>query len=590
MRLSRKNKNWAHLAVAVAASTLSVGLMTGCESGVNPLDIKSFLDPSELAGRSKKDTTIKPILEQLDPREEVRREFVAAQPPTQDDLTVSATDYVINKNDLLSIEISDLQGPGTATTKTSRVSESGNISLPFVGQIKVEGLTEYEIEQKIVESYRTAKILEKTNVTVVAAERRGSAFDVLGAVARPGQYGLVDPDFRVLNALTLVGDTTSPLLTDLYILRRTDLNRPSTKGPTTPGGPSTPAPTNPSRPAAGPDDLKPTSSVDDLRPVQRTAMVNPYSPRAAVIGGPRAFPMNAVATTHGTPAMQQSVLLQADSTIPGAPGRDEVGEYRIVDGKKVYISTNPVPPAGAPAPVAPAPGGPADLVPSTVAPSAVVPAAPATTAPAADAPVTPPVAIDPVATAPSVAPAPTPASPAGGSGSSKFPGFRDLAAPDNIRVIHIPLDRLRGGELQYNIVIKPKDMLVVQNLPIGEYYMGGHVGQAGVFSLTQRRITLKQAIVSARMLDQLAIPERTDLVRRLPNNQEIYIRVDLARIFEGKDPDIYLRPDDQVYVGTNFLAPFLAAIRSAFRFTYGFGFLYDRNFAAEENNRTGSGN
>jgi polysaccharide biosynthesis/export protein len=43
-------------------------------------------------------------------------------------------------------------------------------------------------------------------------------------------------------------------------------------------------------------------------------------------------------------------------------------------------------------------------------------------------------------------------------------------------------------------------------------------------------------------------------------------------------------------VGTNALAPFLAAIRGSFRFTYGFGFLYDRNFAAAENNRiAGSG-
>ena len=37
-------------------------------------------------------------------------------------------------------------------------------------------------------------------------------------------------------------------------------------------------------------------------------------------------------------------------------------------------------------------------------------------------------------------------------------------------------------------------------------------------------------------------------------------------------------------VGTNMFAPFIAAVRGAFRFTYGFGFLYDRNFASEENN------
>jgi 5-formyltetrahydrofolate cyclo-ligase len=34
-----------------------------------------------------------------------------------------------------------------------------------------------------------------------------------------------------------------------------------------------------------------------------------------------------------------------------------------------------------------------------------------------------------------------------------------------------------------------------------------------------------------------------------------------------------------VRVGTHAVAPLLAMIRSSFRLTYGFGFVYDRNFA-----------
>ncbi|CAA9440219.1 MAG: hypothetical protein AVDCRST_MAG64-4134, partial [uncultured Phycisphaerae bacterium] len=71
-------------------------------------------------------------------------------------------------------------------------------------------------------------------------------------------------------------------------------------------------------------------------------------------------------------------------------------------------------------------------------------------------------------------------------------------------------------------------------------------------------------------------------------DREVFVRVNLAKIFEGEAPDIYLKPDDQVLVGTNMLAPFIAAVRGAFRFTYGFGFLYDRNFAAEENQNFGN--
>jgi len=74
-------------------------------------------------------------------------------------------------------------------------------------------------------------------------------------------------------------------------------------------------------------------------------------------------------------------------------------------------------------------------------------------------------------------------------------------------------------------------------------------------------------------------------VRRIKGqDKEIFASVDLAKIFAGEEPDVYLKPDDQVMVGTIIWAPFVAAIRNGFRITYGFGFLYDRNFWEENNN------
>jgi hypothetical protein len=66
----------------------------------------------------------------------------------------------------------------------------------------------------------------------------------------------------------------------------------------------------------------------------------------------------------------------------------------------------------------------------------------------------------------------------------------------------------------------------------------------------------------------------------------VYARVNLTKVFAGEEPDILLKPDDQITVGSNAIAPFLAAIRAGFRATYGFGFLYDRNFW-EANNGNG---
>jgi len=183
--------------------------------------------------------------------------------------------------------------------------------------------------------------------------------------------------------------------------------------------------------------------------------------------------------------------------------------------------------------------------------------------------------------------------PMAGDSTGATPGsfeFNELSEPENIRVIRIPLQELRNGELKYNIAIKPGDTLIVPTVTIGEYYMGGHIARPGAYSLTGRKITLKQAVIAASMLDALAIPQRTDLIRRLPGrgperrrqDREIFVRVDLDKIFAGEQPDIYLKPDDQILVGTNAIAPFLAAARGAFRLTYGFGFIYDRNYAVDQ--------
>jgi len=57
------------------------------------------------------------------------------------------------------------------------------------------------------------------------------------------------------------------------------------------------------------------------------------------------------------------------------------------------------------------------------------------------------------------------------------------------------LSRLKQGDLRYNIVVRPDDLIVVRPRPSAEYYMGGHVARVGVYSLTGRKITLTQAVI-----------------------------------------------------------------------------------------------
>lgn len=157
--------------------------------------------------------------------------------------------------------------------------------------------------------------------------------------------------------------------------------------------------------------------------------------------------------------------------------------------------------------------------------------------------------------------------------------FDDVESPTDQRIVRVPIDQLRQyGELKYNIVIRPGDMIIIPQPMQGYYYFGGHVTRAGVFGLSGERVTLKQGWIAAGGADDFAFPNRSEIVRRIGASREVVVRVDLAKIMALQQPDIYLKPNDIVYVGTHFIAPFLAAARNSFRLTYGFGFLYDRNF------------
>lgn len=182
--------------------------------------------------------------------------------------------------------------------------------------------------------------------------------------------------------------------------------------------------------------------------------------------------------------------------------------------------------------------------------------------------------------------------PTTGPGAKPFEFGTTTQEDSPTRVIRVPYDALRRGEFQYNIVIRPYDSIVVPQPLTGEYYMGGHVGQPGVYSLTGRRINLMQAVVSAHMLDGVAVPERAYVVRRVHRgmtDQSLFVKVDLSQIFAGKQADVYLKPNDVVLVGTSVFMPFISAVRSSFRFTYGFGFLYDQNFGPQGSSGGGSG-
>ena len=430
----------------------ALALICGCET-------KGFVDPTEMM-RTGKDTLLLPIVSQVDPAlEEMDTQWSRATDPTPEDRKPVTGDYRISPDDLLAIQISDINGPGSETLKQVRVTESGNISLPLLDrQIHAAGLTEFELENAIVEAYRSANLVLHATVSVTTLESRGRQFSIYGAVLQTGEYAIQEPDFRVLNALVIARNVSTPFVDYIYIIRKV--------------GPSA-AQTQPSMPAETPA-APPTSSPT----------TNPTSEELAPhVEANKPADLSSANAASGSAASQKVLL--ADQ-----------------------------------------------------------------------------VAAEPAAT---------------------FDGFRDPGPDQNVRVIRIPYQALREGRLGYNIPIHPLDMIYVAEPPQGFYYVGGHVLRGGTFAMAGAKVTLKDAIISASMLDGLAIPQRTDIIRRIRPDKEIFVRVDLEKVFAGEQPDIYLKPDDTVLVGSNAVAPFMAAIRAGFRISYGFGFIYDRNYAYSTN-------
>jgi protein involved in polysaccharide export with SLBB domain len=464
----------------------------------------SLLDQSEVA-RAEGDRLVVPILKSIDPIDEGAQEFEGASEVRPADLKVVRTDYVIGRGDLVTVSIFDLAVGGVETVRTARVSETGILSLPMLPEpIQAAGMTEQQLQGAVAEAYRKAELLQNARVSVTVVEARQRTFSIMGAVARPGQFAIVESDFRILDALIQAGDA-STAADWLYVVRKISSETPSTQ------------PANVPQPGVQPQIEPGQPGVDPLAP-QGAAPADPLTP---VLAAQPAQPATA-----------------APATQPAIPPAAAAGDERmiVIDGKAI--------PLGATQPVGPRTGAPQ---PAAAAVDAAAPAQPMT---------------EPVT-------------------QSEYEFGETLTTEGDQRVIRVPLAQLRNGDLRYNIVVRPHDLLIVPQPMPGFYYMGGHVGAPGAYNLTGQKINLKQAVAAARMLDPLAVPSRTDVIRRV-GDSEVFVRVDLGKIYAGRQPDLYLKPNDVVVVGTDWYPPFLAAIRGAFRFTYGFGFIYDRNYAPEQ--------
>ncbi len=498
--------------------------------------------------------------------------IVGAEDPKPEDLVAEVEEYEIGPGDTLQIRLLDFVQLGAETELSPTVDELGYIDMPQLERVKAAGRTARELQSDIIQKAKALGIYHMDSsptVTVTVANPVQRMYNLSGAVLYAGPYRIARPDFRVREAINLGGgmDDSAKFV---WVFRNGSAGRKVVRdrgaaatSPAEQAAPAEAAPAIPVPPSPNPLPAPPVSPVlmseTSVGSPTQSAPAKPH-PSERPNNGSLALPADEVpgdlieavkpphaVSTQSTPAS----AAPAGPAGGGAPATGTAGglpSYKFVNDGFIEVPKQPEQRRSAVRPPSEAAGTPT-----------ITPAPPSSlSTPTGAARVTPP--------------------PAAPSGSPKV-DWEELASEVQHRIIRIPAAKLRNGDPNYNVVIRNNDWVRVDPGPVGFYYMAGYVARPGPYALAGEQITLTQAVAAAGGLDQLAWPTRCEIRRRLDGDREEITQWNLARIMDGKDPNVYLKKNDEVRVGTHAIAPLLATIRNSFRFTYGFGFVYDRNFA-----------
>jgi len=123
--------------------------------------------------------------------------------------------------------------------------------------------------------------------------------------------------------------------------------------------------------------------------------------------------------------------------------------------------------------------------------------------------------------------------------------------------IKIDLKKLLDlGDMSFNVMLRPGDVVYIPlektlDLAESKIYIEGEVKKPGVYDF-QVGLTAMNACIMAGGFDKFAAPNRTKIIRKNKENQEI-IKINLDEVREGKIPDIELKPGDRIYVPETWL-------------------------------------
>lgn len=124
--------------------------------------------------------------------------------------------YRLGPKDLIAIRV--LEVP--ELNVESRVSEAGTVSLPLIGEVPAEGLTQAGFAQRLKELLE-ARYVNRATVAIEVREFRSRPITVIGAVKMPGNLAF-SGRWTLIEALAAAGGLDDAHGDFVYILRRAE--------------------------------------------------------------------------------------------------------------------------------------------------------------------------------------------------------------------------------------------------------------------------------------------------------------------------------------------------------------------------------
>ena len=138
---------------------------------------------------------------------------VQAKPSVQEARDTFVRAYRVGPGDLLELKVFEVK----ELDQLVRVSEDGSITLPLVGRVVVEGLTQEGVVKKLTDLL-SAKYVKNPQVTIFIKEYKNQQVAVIGAVEKAGSYELVGRR-NLLQIVSMAGGFSESAGDEIFILR-----------------------------------------------------------------------------------------------------------------------------------------------------------------------------------------------------------------------------------------------------------------------------------------------------------------------------------------------------------------------------------